>query len=297
MSQQIDSTGTYLGTIEESGLSTSKGGFPQAILRLKATQKYINAPNELAHFKLEEPAYVDWSGFDEDILAYLILFKSTEEFTKDTALLNYEQLQLATGWDGQSFEPLADGKSLLGKTILFRVEENTYEGKTSLRVQWVDAADAPPEKSIKSLDVTAAKALSAKLRVDRPAPKPQAAKPGKPGKPSPANAPTPAVSSATPKVTPPATAPKSPSKPPTKKAAAEVPAEASVPAIGLPTAVSQEEAWNYVNAHKGENSDGEIADAWLSATGEVGPNRDDTDFTKEDWAKVRDIVVKDMDLK
>ncbi|KKM68291.1 hypothetical protein LCGC14_1462320, partial [marine sediment metagenome] len=56
------------------------------------------------------------------------------------------------------------------------------------------------------------------------------------------------------------------------------------------------EAWNYLHAHKGDNEDQIVTEAWVSAIEEVGPDREAKDLTEEDWTAVRDIVVKDLDL-
>jgi hypothetical protein len=186
---KIDSIGTYVGEIVESGLGTTKNGFPQWVARLKATKKFVDSPEDLAHFSLTEPGYVDWSGFDEEIVAFMVLFKDKDEFSKDTALLNYEQLQLATGWDGSEFDTLANG-SLLKKSILFRVGENTYEGKTSLRVDWIDNESASPERQLKTLDMAEVKNLAAKLKINKVVKPAAPAKPGaKPAATKPAPAP------------------------------------------------------------------------------------------------------------
>ena len=55
---QIDTVGTYLGTIVESGVGVTKNGFPQWVVRFQATKKYIVEASDLAFFKLTEPAYV-----------------------------------------------------------------------------------------------------------------------------------------------------------------------------------------------------------------------------------------------
>ena len=141
MSGKIDSIGTFVGEIKESGLGLTKNGFPQWVARLKAMKKWIDSPEEMKHFQLEAPGYVDWSSFDEETVAYLVLFKSKDEFSDDTKLLNYEQLQLATGWDGTEFDSIG---GFVGKTILFRVEQNNYTNPTTgkvsndPRVNWVD---------------------------------------------------------------------------------------------------------------------------------------------------------------
>lgn len=317
MSTQIDSVGTFLGTVTESGVNTTKKGFPQWVFRVAATKKFIESKDDLAHFKIEEPAYVDWD-FDEEATGFMCLFNDSGP------LLNYEQVQLATGWDGLSFDTL--GQPIVGKTIQFRMqaksnyakEDGTIVDNTGkLEIGWVDAADAPATRQLKTLDAGAIKDLSSKflsgLKKAPPA-KPVAAtaakavvKPGKPGG-TPATASAPSTPSPAPVTAPPAaSAAESTSTPaavipPTATKTKAPPKKTPPPAVnqgvpGLPGETTQGEAWDYVNAIKGGNEDSVIQDAWIAACGEVGPNyKDDSEFTAKDWAKVRDIVIKDLDL-
>lgn len=267
---KVDAIGTYIGTIKGTALGeTKKSKYPQAVLDLTAVQKYIESAADIEHFKkagmdIDGPQYVDWSGYDESITAYLVLFKSTEEFSSNTALMNYDQLKKATSWDGTSFDDLTDG-SLVGKEILFRVEENTYDGKTSLQVSWIDNKDASPERQLKSVDTDTLKSLNAKLKFKKviaPA-KPVAAKDVVPIK----------------KVKTPPTLVKE-------------------TLTGLPAECTQLEAWEYLNQpeQKKGHEDSVIEGAWIAAMGEVTDDtkRPDDKFTPADWAKVRDTVIKDL---
>lgn len=282
MSNRIDSTGTYLGTIVEHSLGETKNGFPQFIVRVKADEKYVADTDGLAHFKLTEPQYVDWSSFDEEQLGYLVLFKSKDQLDDSTKLLNYEQLQLATGWEGTSFDDLNNGK-FVGKKILFRVEENEYQGKVSLQMNWIDSVDAAPERSLKSLDVNKVKGLNALLKTTvKKSPAPVAAKPAKPGKPavSPttaAPAPSTPTAAAAPKTAP--KAPKAPKAPP-----------ASAPAT---PELTKTEAWDALLASPaaGEVEDSEIETAWLTASTEVLADRTEDKATSADWAAIRDSAI------
>lgn len=321
--KQIDGVGTFIATIIESAVSLTKNGYPQSVLRLVAAKKFISDKPNMEHFGLTEPAWVDWDAeWGAEIVGYFVLFKSADTFTTEgpekTALLNYEQLILATGWDGTSFEALGDG-TLNGKEVLIRVEENTYQDKTSLQVSWIDTKDASPERSLKSLDSDALKTLSSKLKISRPAVKPVAATPKPAAVPaapkSPATSPAPAGGAKTPATTPTA-APTSPSKtaatPAAKTApAAPKPAAKATPAPtppppvveetvipGLPTETDQGGAWEFVNSVKGGTTDQDMTDTWIAACQEVsGGTRPDSTFTPEEWAKVRDIVIRDLDLK
>lgn len=308
---KIDTAGTYIGEVLELGVSLTSTKKPQAVIRLKAVQKYVSDLATMQHFQITEPAYVAWDSYDEEIVGFLLLFNSTDEFNAETKMLNYEQLQLALGWNGQSFGDLANG-SFVGKRVMFRVDEDTYNDKTSLKVNWIDAENASPERSLKTLDADTLKGLDSLLKIAKPKtpvkPAAAAAKPATPAKPSakPTTPTAPAPSAAAPAAspaTPSAPAPKSPSKPATKppqKAPAPAPAAAPAPveesAPALANTSTQEAAWAYVTEHKGANEDGAIEDAWLAACNEVGADRNESDFTEADWAKVRNIVIRDLAL-
>lgn len=306
---KIDSVGVFIGEVVESGLATTKNGFPQWVARIKAEKKFVEEKSELDHFQMTDPGYVDWSSFGEDILAYLVLFKSNEVFDEKTALLNYEQLKIATGWDGTDFDPMCDG-TFVGKKILFRVEHNSYTnpetGKTTegLQVNWIDSADAPPQRQLKTLDAAGVKDLAKKLKIRKStapakpaaivkplssATKPQTA-PAAPAAPAPAATPAPAPAApATP-----ASAPKRAKMPKTETAESAAPP--ATEKLSLPTETTQGEAWDLVCRSKGGNEDSVIEEAWIAACGEVGGDRDEDAFTDADWAKVRNIVIRDLSL-
>lgn len=298
---QIERPGTYLGTITESTLGQTKTGLPQWIARLTADKLYADNAELLEFYKLKEAAYVEWPG-EEGITAFLVLFNDKGP------LKNYDQLQVATGWDGQDFQTLTD---LVGKRLLFRVEEDTYNGKTSLKVNWVDAEDAPPERTLKPVAPEVVKDLNSKFlsalkKPAAPAKPATAAKPNptKPVAPAPTAAATPATvapSAETPATT---TAPAAntvtPAKRPPGRPKKETPVPPPPPPAdepqGLPVESTKDQAWEYINtpAVKGDNADAVIEDAWIAATSEVGPDRHEDTFTGKDWARVLAICVKDL---
>lgn len=320
----IDRVGTFLGTILESAYSvTSKGSFPQWVGKLLAEKKYVSELDEMKHFSITEPGYVDWN-YDETIVAYLVMF------TPDKGELQNAKQLTALGWAGDDFRTLSD---LAGKKLLFRTEENNYNNTTTIKVGWIDTVDAPPERTLKSMDAATLKAMNAQYLGNKPKtpPKPAtavAAKPSVPaGKPAPAATATtstspaaatptaPAVAQSVPTEVPksvaaPATA--SPAAPasaaaagkgkttPPKKNAPPPPAAAtSNPVPGLPTSTTKDEAWAYLfePAVLGQNELAVVTDAWIAACSEVGENVDEKDFTGTMWADVRNKVLKDMDIK
>jgi hypothetical protein len=303
MSNKIDTVGSYRGVVLESALGVTKtSGYPQWIARLAGLEKWIEDKEGMEHFGLTEPGWVDWSSYDESILAYLVLFKANVNEGEhcvpgENSFLNYEQLQLATGWDGTEFSSLNDD-TIVSRKLLFRVGENEYDGKTRLQVEWVDAFDAPVQRELAKLDADKVKGLNALLSgvkkaatPAKPAGKPSSKPAGKPaGKP--AAKPEEKKAPEAPKA--PAAAPKAPPKPAPKEEPKEEQAEADT--SGLPDAVDQLAAWNFVVEHKGDNEDGTIEDAWLAACSEVGEETPEDQFTDANWAKVRDLVIRDLSL-
>lgn len=311
MPENVDRAGVFIFEVVESAIGvTQKNQYPQWVARLKTVQKWVDSEEEMKHFEIKEPAYVEWA--DQETLAYLCLFNSSSEFTVEgkgrTAMLNYDQLKLALGWDGTEFDTLADG-SMVGKKLQGRVEEDTYNDRVSLKVQWIDSVDAPATRSLKSLAPDAVSALTAKLKLNvkkvvaAPA-KPATVKPGKPPSAGSTAATTAAPSVVTPatNTAPAQTVPSEPAKTPkapkapkaTTKATPPPPAAVKEESTGLSKTSTKDAAWEYVNEHKGETTDTDVEEAWIAACGEVGENKDEDKFTEEDWAKVRDITLKDL---
>lgn len=298
MPQQMDRAGAYIATITESAYSETAKGLPQWTGKLLAVKRYVTDTDEMASVNITEPAFVEWNYGDE-IIAYLCLFGHDGSEMK-----NFQQICLSTGWDGANFQDL---DKLIGKTVLIRVEEETYQNKTTLKVKWIDAADANPDRSIKAADPTTVAAANAKyLKARAPALKPvTAAKPALP-KPAPAAstastaaapATSPAPTSAVPVVEKPAAASGSTTKPPagkgkTKKADA-------APASGLPAETTQMDAWNHVSSPdvKKTLADGEVEDFWIAALTAVAAGVEDDKVTGAQWAAIRDAVLKDFAAK
>lgn len=299
---QIDTIGAYKLEVLESGVTVTKENkYPQLVLRVRATAKYVDDAAGIKHFELAEAGWVDWTSYNEDSLAYLVLFKSADTFNSDTALMNYEQAQKAFGWAGDDFDTIAKK----GDLFLGRFEENTWNNKTSIQLSWIDNIDSDPVRGLKTLDTDSVSALSKLLKAGIGK---KAVAPAKPvttaakvvTKPVTSKSPaTEAVPPVTAAVTPPTATtvtPASPSKGPPKAAAKTPPVITEPVTDGLPEEITQNDAWEYVIGRKGANTDAIIEETWLSACGEVGAGRQEAQFTTKDWAKIRNIVVKDLAL-
>ena len=143
----INRTGTFRFGIVDAGIGETKNGFPQWLAQLQAVEYYDEDTEQ----------WIDWTQYDErEITCYAVLFGGDGNPT-----LSAKQLQKALGWSGASFEELE--YEHVGD-VLFqgRVEEHTYQEKTSLQVVWIDAYDAEPGRTLQKLDSNGVKKMAAK---------------------------------------------------------------------------------------------------------------------------------------
>jgi hypothetical protein len=311
----IDRPGTFRGTLEEYGVGeTKKNGYPQFVVRLKATEYFdeegvIPGPNNEAG---KPETWVPWP-YDQEITAYLVLYTRNAKTGQWEELLNAKQLQAALGWKGDSFATLANG-NYQGQVILFRVEQHEYEGKSSLQVSWVDSKDANPIRQLPKYDTGKLQGLDTKFAAvlkKAPAGPPTsvpktAAKPkGKPGRPTAAanqppgtsgkpvvpaqNAPV-SVTGTTPPVTVSPLTPAPSSPPATAPAAPKSDAPFGDP---RPPETTKEEAWKQVNVSLSRDlqkfPDDKLAEVWVEEVVKVS-NGDEDKITPTQWAEIRDAV-------
>ena len=300
--------GNYKFEVLETGLGTTKKGYPQATLRLKATHFYAEVRLHLDHYGIEEPAWIDWADYDEEIITFCVLFKANVDNGEqlvpgENDLFWYNALKEALGWDGTSFDDFQTG-GFNGNVIQAWIAEDTYEGKTKLEVKSISAEGAPVSRELRKVDDAKLKSMNslivgAKKSASKPG-KPTAAAPappkGKPGKPSPS-------ASASAPSTPAPEAPATPSPAPTPSAPTVEPSEESeAPSTnskGLPKETDKDGAWGLLIGNKGANSDSDIGEAFVASMLEVAENNDDIGedkFTGEHWALVRDNVIRDLAL-
>jgi len=269
----IDREGTFRGKILDHGVSSTKNDFPQFVTKLQAAEIY----------DFDEQVWVDWTDQDEnEITAYLVMFGSKGE----TA--NYGQVKTVFSWDGADFQVLAeaDYSELI---VQFRVAPDTYEGKTRLKVQWIDTVDATPGSAVKKLDAKDLKALTAKYKNMMKV----GAKPVKAGAKKP--------------VAKKAAAPKSPgiiTQKDKKEATAPVPAPVDPDVTPPPPPeapdgmveghCTKDEAWGEVTGLKMDSVDDEkLATTWLGAITTVAKTNDQEKVTDEQWFQIKTIVNKE----
>ncbi|KKL20796.1 hypothetical protein LCGC14_2451860, partial [marine sediment metagenome] len=151
----IDREGTFRGTPVEWAVSETKNKYPQFVVRLMATEKWVETAEEMEALGVTEPSWVPWAEYEQSMVGYLVLFNN------DGPIFNYEQVQAALGWDGASFSGLSEANHL-DTTVLFRVEENTYQDVTRLQIAWIDEKDASIERTLRALDPEKLKALDSR---------------------------------------------------------------------------------------------------------------------------------------
>lgn len=255
----VDRIGTYRGVITDHAVSVTTNGFPQLVAQLQGAEFYDD----------DEKVWVDWSDVDaNEITAFLVLFGG-----KDKETLTCKQVKKVTGWSGKSFTELND-MDLSAVQLQFRVKENTYQENTSMQVEWIDAFDAVPGRSVRKLEKKELDELDAKysniLKQTS-------------GGPTPAKAPT--KPEAAPK------APKTVRKTATQATAApKAPARTDVP-VGKCT---KKEAWdNVVDLKSKDVNDQQLSEAWCAACEEIaGKKTPDSKITPEQWFLIKETVHK-----
>ncbi len=257
----VDRTGWFRGNPTAGVVKLSTGGFPQLTLDIDITEMLDPVSGE----------WVDWSEYGHSIRAFLILFNASK------AMANYPQVMKALDWDGTDMGALQND-DYGDRVVLFEVIENTYEGKTSLKVNWIDAADAECKSGGELTPIDSNAIASMNAQYGQFMNKPAAAAPARAGKPKAkrgrpkknAAAPTPAV---------PTVPPVAPTSPP--------------PVIAGGT-LTQESAWTAVNeAAAGAKTVADITKAWLTSVAEVSESSGivANDFTGEEWDAVRQTAL------
>lgn len=258
----INTVGYFKGFIVDGGLGQSSGGLPQEVWALKATEVYDEEGQE----------YLPVDDEHDEITAYLILMSYKDKETKTA-----QQVKKITGWDGASYIDLT-AMDLTDMLLSFRVEENTYEGNTTLQVSWVAEPDASPTRTVQKISKEDAQALQARyasILASTKAPVKAASAKGK-GK-------TPAKTSAGKR---PLAKPKAPAKPRApRKRAAPKPSKVTV---GKCTA---DDAYNACYELKRDDvTDEALNDLWRTAVAAV--NEDEAKITEEQWYEIKEGLLK-----
>lgn len=256
----INQEGFYHGVIVSGSLGQSTNGFPQEILALRADEVYDS----------ESDSYLPWDAENAEITAYLILIDGKDRETK-----TMQQLKKVIGWDGGSFVDLNE-MDLTDMPIAFRVQENVYNGNTTLQVSWIDTLDASPTRTVPKLakeDVAALQARYASVLAGTKS----AAKPASAKKTTEPAAQAPATAGTT-------TPPKA------KTIKSKTPPKAPKTVVGKCTA---DDAYNACYSLKRDDvTEDALNDMWLEAVAAV--NKDESKITKEQWFEIKEGLLKQV---
>jgi hypothetical protein len=268
---KIDRAGTFRGKVLDRSIGESKNGCVQLTLQLQASQLWDET----------EKVWVDWNYDEVDIYANLYMSSKASKETRSA-----EQVKKAFGWDGYNVIELQTSDQLRDE-IQFRVEEDTYEGNTTLKVNWIDAYDATPGRSLEKLDKTGLAKIQAKWAgvlagsgkgpVPKSAP-PSAPKPAAKPKEEPKADPTPpAAETATP-ISSPVGVPPTSSEPPAPPMAEKPKSKAKAKPIDMNTAWQQA----FEVCSQAGKTQLEITQAWAEAVKEAGG----PDKIGDDWSEI-----------
>jgi hypothetical protein len=301
--------GTYKGLVLETGVSETKNGFPQFVVKVLLT----------AYYDQKEGEWFDVSDNEYALNGYMNLIgrKGGAEDGESVRTLNFSQIMTVFGWDGAGLTYLRT-TDFKGKEIQVRIAENTSENaKTPCQIAWIDAADADPSNTLRSLDEDKVKTLEDRF-----------ADLWETKKVAPATAKKlPAVE----KKTPPATETEEPETPKTeaerkaeilakgkrlldkgkktepksksakpaapdkgKKAPPESPTE-KISDDDIPPEYSKKDAWNDVLELKAsECSDEQLTSVWRAAVAEIAEDGDEDRLDNAGWFAVKEQVLAEI---
>lgn len=142
--------GTYIASVKSVGIEQKDSGAVQASIALDLDYLMGATPDE----NIE-----DASG--QAITAYLFLTGKNDTGNKINEI-NVRSLRDALGWDGTSFASLQEGDWTDVK-VQAVIENDTYNGKTSLKVRYVNPRDYAGGAGMKKADDASLKVLDAKF--------------------------------------------------------------------------------------------------------------------------------------
>lgn len=285
MGSLIEREATFRGNIIDHAVNLTTNEFPQFQCRLVAKEIWDE----------DEKKWVDWTDVEEnEITAYLVLYGAKGE------IFHCANIRKATGWDGLSFEQLANA-DLSEVIVQFRTEYNTYKDKTTLQVASLNHADAEPSRSVRKLEASEMKQLDAKYKsmLKNNAGKAAPAKAGAktPVKKAATQTATEANKGKVTKKNVKSTSPKGPvtkksTAPPAAPVAPAAPAAAADPEMPAGHCTKQE-AWDAIVELKDKSvTDEANAKAYLDAILEVSGANDQDALTDEQWFTVKEIVLE-----
>jgi len=301
---QVDRTGTFrFSQVLEAGVSKTKNGLPSFNVRLLLSEYYDETEGE----------WVDWSEYDVEVSPYFCLFGVGKKSGKKEPTLNHQQVMKVFGWDGKSFQVLANG-DYSKTTGQVRIKDNDpeYADKNPFQVAFIDVFDADPGSQLRKLDAKELKKLDAefaqllqssgKAPVAATVPAKKSTRP-KPPKATPEEKP---ISEEDKKAALKAksdrlkAAGKKKPAPPTRQAPEPVAPETAAPETAAPKIPSTKEytkqqAWEIVVEMKDDNCDDkQLGACWSAAVNDIAGDTPDEDVTGQQWGVIVDKVLDEV---
>jgi len=274
MSTNVDRTGTFRAEVVDSGLGeTRKAGYPQFNVNAKLIEYYDE--------NIEK--WVDWSEYGQDVDCRLYLVGLVGKKKELGTTLTYDQVCKVFDWDGADLQELADPK--VGVKFQVRIKDNDpeYADRAPFVVNWIDAYDAEPKRTVTKCTPEEIKGLQAKYAALLKA----KAKPAAPAK-APAKTATQVVEEANlQKVTEPGVITK-------KKKAPSVPSPtlSSPPPSKRVDNFTKTDAWRAIVELKIDSvTDKQLGEVWQKAIDDVSNRQGEDVLNGEGWWKVKDRVL------
>lgn len=283
---------TYRGQLIDWGVSKSSGGYPQFVAECFANEMWDE----------KEQEWVDVSECQSSIVAYLVLVDGKRQPT-----FHHKNLMEALGWDGKSYAQLSEG-SWEDVILQFRVEENTFDNKTTMQVRAVDVKDAVPGVKIRRLEKKELGTLDsefADLLKAASGSKPTVASAGKkaPAK-STFDKPNGNTMVEEAEIEAAASKPKGRGRPKTKKGAATpkptpparpAPPVEEAPPTG-PGPCDMGTAWDKYCVAATKLNESRMNEIWLEVVEEVAQGIEETDITDEQWGSILAKLLAHKDV-
>jgi len=157
---QVDRTGTFrFNKVLEAGVGakTDETG--------KTTNVSFNVRLLLSEYWDEqEGVWINWSEYEVELSAYFYLFGVNKKTGKKGPTINHTQVMKVFGWDGRSFQLLAneDYSETKGQV---RIQDNDPEfaERNPFQVAFLDVFDADPSSQLRKLDPAGLKKLDAEM--------------------------------------------------------------------------------------------------------------------------------------
>lgn len=254
---RLEEAGTFRGLVTSTVFNTTRSGLPQLCVGVQVTEVWDTENN----------GWVERDN-DEHITGYFVLFGQSGD-----PLLNAGQIQKVFGWSGKSFMELQKLEAV-DLPVLIRTTEDTYKGRSSLKVQWIDTADADPtktgvstvdDKEVRELDKKYGRALRT-LGASSGSPT-AAAKPS-------------------------ASASKASSKG-SSKSAPKTLQKTLVDTYEL-NGCSAQEAWATITKQFPDTPDDVVDEVWSKVFSDLFGDTDVDTVTNQQWAELRDDVIKEL---